>query len=521
MRTHRGFMAGLAVASIVAAGGAWGQEVFSNGVDVAGTYVVGNGMITLQSTTNSQGDAATRTLAPSVGQLFGVDPDTGSAIAVPGNLLQLKPRQLVLTDASNRVYVIAANQITNGTSITVTYSGARVVIGVASSGIGSTQLANGAVTSAKIGSGAVGSTQLAGSAVTSAKIASGAVGATQLASAAVTAAKLASNAVGSSQLTNGAVTSAKIATGAVGAAQLADGAVAQAKLAAGAVGTNHLAQPQVDGRYLNAVGDTVTGPLTVQSTLTIAGTNLLLTGTSTRLGHYASGTDSSVAVGYLANGGAGGVAVGYDAAVSDNATACGAAAAAGMGSTAVGSAASADVFGAAYGTSATAGLFGQCVGTWSTAGDNATVLGFCSAGSSWGVAIGEMAQATNGALGLGAYAEATGVGSFAVGGYYGAPPRCAARRAGQLGPGINTASNSLQFLDWPLVLDGGHVPAARLTNAWPTVAAGGAPTGRFHRVMGPAGGAAGLDLAQGNLLGAWQIVPQGDLSMGSFTNRNP
>ena len=46
------------------------QEVFSNGIDVVGTYVFGNGLIT-----NAQDDAGVSDVAPSVGQLYGIDPN--------------------------------------------------------------------------------------------------------------------------------------------------------------------------------------------------------------------------------------------------------------------------------------------------------------------------------------------------------------------------------------------------------------------------------------------------------------
>ena len=102
----------------------------------------------------------------------------------------------------------------------------------------SDKLAAGAVTSAKLASGSVGATALATGAVTATKLASGSVGATALATGAVTATKLATGSVGATALATGAVTATKLATGSVGATALATGAVTATKLATGSVGTN-------------------------------------------------------------------------------------------------------------------------------------------------------------------------------------------------------------------------------------------------------------------------------------------
>jgi hypothetical protein len=86
--------------------------------------------------------------------------------------------------------------------------------------------------------GSLTSDKLAAGAVTSAKLASGSVGATALATGAVTATKLATGSVGATALATGAVTATKLATGSVGATALATGAVTATKLATGSVGTN-------------------------------------------------------------------------------------------------------------------------------------------------------------------------------------------------------------------------------------------------------------------------------------------
>lgn len=124
--------------ALAAALGAPAQEVFTNGVSVNWYYVYENGMIPVP--TNGQTDATVRDLAPSIGQMGGVDPETGAAITNNTDLLTLKPKVLDLTSAANRVFVINADQITNGTALVVSYSGTKLVIGVANGSIGVTQL---------------------------------------------------------------------------------------------------------------------------------------------------------------------------------------------------------------------------------------------------------------------------------------------------------------------------------------------------------------------------------------------
>jgi len=78
------------------------QQVFTNGINVNGAFVMGNGMVTIGSTSNTYYDAETAHLAPSIGQLAGFNPDTGSNIVFNGDLLTIKPKVLDLTDPVNR-----------------------------------------------------------------------------------------------------------------------------------------------------------------------------------------------------------------------------------------------------------------------------------------------------------------------------------------------------------------------------------------------------------------------------------
>ena len=112
----------ISLVSLVMAGGfAHGQQVFTNGISVDGYFVISNGFITLESTTNTQDDAGTRALAPSVGQMYGVNPDDGSSITNNGDLLTFKPILLDLETAANRSFVIRADQIVEGGGINVGY----------------------------------------------------------------------------------------------------------------------------------------------------------------------------------------------------------------------------------------------------------------------------------------------------------------------------------------------------------------------------------------------------------------
>lgn len=82
------------------------------------------------------------------------------------------------------------NTIVDGTTLVASASTGAKTFGVATGGIGSTQLASGAVTSGKLGTGAVDATALASNAVTEAKINAAAVTNTKLGDDAVTSAKI-------------------------------------------------------------------------------------------------------------------------------------------------------------------------------------------------------------------------------------------------------------------------------------------------------------------------------------------
>lgn len=118
----------------------FGQILFTNGIDVAGTFVVGNGMVTIGSTSNSYDDAETAHIAPSIGQLAGYNPDTGSNIVFNGDLLTLRPKVMDLTSAANRQFVISAAQILGSTTLQVTNSGSNLVFSIPTGSISTSEL---------------------------------------------------------------------------------------------------------------------------------------------------------------------------------------------------------------------------------------------------------------------------------------------------------------------------------------------------------------------------------------------
>ena len=142
------------------------------------------------------------------------------------------------------------------------------------------EIADNAITATKIQDGSVGQAELAIGAVTELKIANNAVTEAKLANNAVTALKIADGNVSTAKLADGAVNGLKIALGAVGTDKLADGAVTAtkitnlsigtAKLADGAVTPEKLAVSVLDG-VVKKAGDTMTGALTVNNTLTVSG----------------------------------------------------------------------------------------------------------------------------------------------------------------------------------------------------------------------------------------------------------
>lgn len=119
---------------------AHGEAVFTNGLSVNGQFVDDNGMLYLSVFTNRQADALIRGVAPSVGQMAGVNPVSGAPLTANEDLLTLRPKVFALTNAAHRGFVINANQITNGTALQLKYQGSQLVLGVANGAIGQAQL---------------------------------------------------------------------------------------------------------------------------------------------------------------------------------------------------------------------------------------------------------------------------------------------------------------------------------------------------------------------------------------------
>jgi len=130
---------------------------------------------------------------------------------------------------------------------------------------------------ANLANGAVTADKLANNAVTSATIADGAVATADLADGAVTSAKIADGTITAADLASGAVTADKLANGAVTAAKLhhMGAAIGQVLKWNGstwvpAPDAGGMSQAEADVRYVNAGGDTMTGPLTAPE-LRVAG----------------------------------------------------------------------------------------------------------------------------------------------------------------------------------------------------------------------------------------------------------
>ncbi len=115
------------------------QVVFTNGIYVSGDYVYGNGYIPVQGGIDGQTNATVRDLAPSIGQMAGVDPDNGSVLTNE-ECLTLKPKCLDLSIPENRAFVIAAAQILGSSSVQISYSGTNIIFSVPSNSIGTAQL---------------------------------------------------------------------------------------------------------------------------------------------------------------------------------------------------------------------------------------------------------------------------------------------------------------------------------------------------------------------------------------------
>jgi len=106
--------------------------------------------------------------------------------------------------------------------------------------------------------GTITADMMAAGAVTATALAANSVGATAIASGAVTSAKLAGNSVTTSAIASNAVTSAKLAMGSVTTAALASNAVTAVNLAANSVGTNKAVMAEWNAwgnaRYMAAAG---------------------------------------------------------------------------------------------------------------------------------------------------------------------------------------------------------------------------------------------------------------------------
>lgn len=150
--------------------------------------------------------------------------ESAKGSAVP---LVYADHQDVLTAGNGLTKTGVTLDVGAGTGISVTAD----AVGIAASGVGSTELAAGAVTAGKIGVGGISAAnQFAVDVVDSAAILAGAVGSAELASAAVTAGKIGVGGISAAnQFAAGVVDSAAILDGAVGNLELANAAVTPAK----------------------------------------------------------------------------------------------------------------------------------------------------------------------------------------------------------------------------------------------------------------------------------------------------
>ncbi len=118
---------------------AYGQEVFTNGIDVSGNYVLGNGLVPLDVGVGGQTTNLVRDIPPTVGQMAGVDPGDGSTLENI-DLLTLQPKKLDLSDANNHAFVISADQLSAGSGISIGYQGSNIVISITSGSISTSAL---------------------------------------------------------------------------------------------------------------------------------------------------------------------------------------------------------------------------------------------------------------------------------------------------------------------------------------------------------------------------------------------
>jgi hypothetical protein len=131
---------------------------------------------------------------------------------------------------------------------------------------------------AAIGPDSVGSSEIINDSILAVDIAANAVGASEIAANAVGASEIAANAVGTSEVIDNSlmaidlaadsVTASEIAANAVGASEIAAAAVGSSEVADGSLTTADLNLTSVDARYVEAAGDTMTGPLSVYGSTT-------------------------------------------------------------------------------------------------------------------------------------------------------------------------------------------------------------------------------------------------------------
>lgn len=179
-------------------------------------------------------------------------------------------------------------------------------------------------------------------------------------------------------IANGAVGPSQIAGEAVSGYQLAPDAVSGSRIADGSIATNDLDLAGVDARYVNATGDTMTGPLCIN----VGSSNDLVitnSGAAIAIGQAATGTDQGIAVGPGANAQHYGVAIGKYAASTWSGVGVGLGADGYNEGAALGYRANARVGGVAVGTFANGRNNGIAVGYRAVAAvSNNIAIGFCA-----------------------------------------------------------------------------------------------------------------------------------------------
>ncbi len=185
--------------------------------------------------------------------------------------------------------------------------------------------------------------------------------------------------------------------------------------------TGYYHKTEADGRYVNVVGDTMTGALTVQTNISLSysadrgsGARSILSivgGDDVEIGNSANGYDYGVAVGLQANGSYWGAAVGSSANGGINGAVVGWAASGYDMGAAVGYQARANNHGAAIGEEANGNDHGSVVGAQARGDNYGAAVGWQANGSASGVAIGRNVTGFNGGSALGYWASAYNYGA--------------------------------------------------------------------------------------------------------------